>query len=74
MIYAAMQATGTFDVRRVAVTGDTPLDMQAARNARAGWSIAVLSGAHGLETLGRSAHTHLLASVAGLPDLLAEGS
>lgn len=74
MIYAAMQATGTFDVSRVAVTGDTPLDMQAARNARAGWSIAVLSGAHGLETLGRSSHTHLLASVAGLPDLLAEGS
>lgn len=74
MIYAAMEATGTFDIRRVVVTGDTPLDMQAAANAGAGWSIAVLSGAHGLETLGGAAHTHLLPSVAGLPGLFAEGS
>lgn len=72
MIYRAMEMTGTFDVRRVAVTGDTPLDMQAARNASAGWSIAVLSGAHGLETLGRTPHSHLLPSVASLPALFAD--
>lgn len=60
---------GVYDVGRVAIVGDTPLDLQAGMNARAGWVIGVLSGAHGLETLGRTAHTHLLPSVAALPDL-----
>jgi hypothetical protein len=32
--------------------------------------IGVLSGAHDVETLGRSPHTHLLPSIADLPRLL----
>ena len=50
--------------------GDTPLDLQAASNARAGWVVGVLSGAHGIETLGATPHTHLLPSIASLPKLL----
>lgn len=69
LIYRAMMDLGVADARRVAVVGDTPLDLEAGRNARAGWVIGVLSGAHGLETLGASPHTHLLLSIASLPSL-----
>ena len=69
LIYRAMMETGVVGAERVAVVGDTPLDLQAGMNARAGWVIGVLSGAHGLETLGATPHTHLLPSVAGLPAL-----
>ena len=69
LIYRAMIDLGVHDVGRVAVVGDTPLDLQAASNARAGWVIGVLSGAHGIETLGATPHTHLLPSVASLPKL-----
>lgn len=69
LIYRAMMDLGVHDVGRVAVVGDTPLDLQAASNARAGWVIGVLSGAHGLETLGATPHTHLLPSIAALPRL-----
>ena len=69
LIYRAMIDLGVHDVGRVAVVGDTPLDLQAASNARAGWIVGVLSGAHGLETLGATPHTHLLPSIAALPKL-----
>jgi len=69
LIYRSMMDTRVADVSRVAVVGDTPLDLQAGTNARAGWVIGVLSGAHGLETLGATPHTHLLPSIATLPDL-----
>ena len=70
LIYRAMMDLGVHDVGRVCVVGDTPLDLQAASNARAGWVVGVLSGAHGLETLGTTPHTHLLPSIASLPKLL----
>lgn len=69
LIYRAMTDLGVHDVSRVAVVGDTPLDLRAANNARAGWVIGVLSGAHSIETLGATRHTHLLPSVAALPGL-----
>lgn len=69
LIYRAMIDLGVHDVGRVAVVGDTPLDLQAASNARAGWVVGVLSGAHGIETLGATPHTHLLPSIASLPGL-----
>ncbi|MFN8524769.1 MAG: HAD hydrolase-like protein [Chloroflexota bacterium] len=69
LIYRAMIDLSVQDVSRVAVVGDTPLDLQAGMNARAGWVIGVTSGAHGMATLGATHHTHLLASVAGLPRL-----
>lgn len=70
MIFTAMMRTGVTDVRRVAVVGDTPLDLQAGNNAGCGWVVGVLSGAHGLETLGTTQHTHILNSVADLPAIL----
>ncbi len=70
LIYRAMTDLRVYDVGRVCVVGDTPLDLQAASNARAGWIVGVLSGAHGLETLGATPHTHLLPSIAGLPKVL----
>ena len=70
LIYRSMIDLNVHDVGRVCVIGDTPLDLQAAANARAGWIVGVLSGAHGLETLGATPHTHLLSSIAGLPKLL----
>ena len=69
MIYRPMMELGVTDVGRVAVVGDTVLDLQAGANARAGWVIGVLSGAHDLDSLGSTAHTHLLPSVACLPTL-----
>jgi phosphonatase-like hydrolase len=70
LIYRAMMDLNVHNVARVCVVGDTPLDLQAASNARAGWVVGVLSGAHGLQTLGATPHTHLLPSVAALPKLL----
>jgi phosphoglycolate phosphatase len=73
LIYRAMMELGVLDVGGVAVVGDTPLDLQAARNARAGWVVGVLSGAHGFESMGAAAHTHLLPSIACLPTLFGIG-
>lgn len=69
MIYRPMIDLGVQDVERVAVVGDTPLDLRAGTNARAGWVIGVLSGAHGIETLGATTHTHIAPSIAVLPSL-----
>ena len=69
IVHHAMLQLGVHDARTVAIVGDTPLDLQAGMNARAGWVIGVLSGAHGIETLGATRHTHLLTSVATLPQL-----
>ena len=73
LIYRAMTDTSTHDVHSVVVVGDTPLDLQAGTNAGAGWVIGVLSGAHGIQTLGATRHTHILESVAGLPKLFGCG-
>lgn len=70
MIYRAMLDLDVKDVRRVAVIGDTPLDLQAGMNAQAGWVIGVLSGAHEIETLGITPHTHIVPTIAALPALL----
>ncbi|MBV9584442.1 MAG: HAD hydrolase-like protein [Alphaproteobacteria bacterium] len=73
LIFQAMQKTRVEPVARVAAIGDTALDLQAGTNAGAGWVIGVLSGAHDAATLGRTPHTHLLASIAALPALLGLG-
>jgi phosphonatase-like hydrolase len=67
MIFLAMMRVGVVDVRRVAVVGDTPLDLRSGANAGAGWIVGVLGGVHGVDSLGATAHTHLLPSVADLP-------
>ena len=70
LIFRAMQWTACENVDRVAVVGDTISDLEAARNARAGWCIGVLSGAHDAEQLNSSPHTIVISSVARLPAVL----
>jgi phosphonatase-like hydrolase len=72
MIFRAMERCGVEDVRRVAVVGDTRLDLQAAWNAGATWRIAVLTGAHDRATLAGAPHTHVLDAVTALPGLWAQ--
>jgi phosphonatase-like hydrolase len=69
MIYRAMEATRTMNVGRVACAGDTTLDLLAGYNARVQWNVGVLSGAHSLSQLEQVPHTHILQSIAELPDL-----
>lgn len=69
LIFRAMEATGTADVRKVMVVGDTPLDLQAATNAGA-IAVGVLTGVHPESRLVREPHAHLVASVADIPALL----
>jgi phosphonatase-like hydrolase len=72
MIFRNMSDTGVTDVRRVLVAGDTANDLGAGLNAGARMVVGVLSGASSAATLGRHPHTHLLGSVADIPQVLAE--
>ena len=69
MIFRAMERCGVVDVRRVAVVGDTRLDLEACWNAGVGWRIGVLTGAHDRATLAAAPHTHLCDAVTALPSL-----
>ena len=69
LIFRAMEAAGATDVRHVMNVGDTELDLRAGWNAGVGWNVGVLSGAHPRERLQKAPHTHLIASVAALPEL-----
>ncbi|HJZ81291.1 MAG TPA: phosphonatase-like hydrolase [Pyrinomonadaceae bacterium] len=69
LIFHAMEATGASSVQRVANVGDTTLDLLAGHNAGVRWNIGVVSGAHKRPQLEEAPHTHLLTSVAELPDL-----
>lgn len=70
LIFRCMERTGILDVTEVLVAGDTPNDLAAGTHAGAGHVVGVLTGAFDADELGREPHTHLLASVAGLPALL----
>ena len=48
--------------------GDTPLDLQAGSNAGLPAVLSVLSGASTAEKLRDELHTHIMLSVAQLPD------
>lgn len=69
MIYRAMETAGVLDVRRVLAAGDTPNDLGAGWNARAGFVVGVTTGAFSAEQLARHAHTHIMGSAAELPAL-----
>lgn len=70
MIFQCMGRLEVLDVKKVIAIGDTPLDMQSGCNAGCRGVIGVLTGAHGVESLGMTRHTHLIPSVADLPALL----
>ncbi|MEO7987520.1 MAG: HAD family hydrolase [Gemmatimonadales bacterium] len=69
MIFQAMERTAVRDVHRVAVVGDTVLDLEAGWNAGVAYRIAVLTGAHDVATLTAAPQTHVMNSVAEVPGL-----
>jgi phosphonatase-like hydrolase len=71
MIFRAMEATGVQNVKEVVNVGDTPFDLQSGWNAGAAGVVGVLTGSHNQESLQREPHTHIIHSIAGLPDLIA---
>ncbi|WP_405830283.1 MULTISPECIES: phosphonatase-like hydrolase [unclassified Streptomyces] len=75
MVLTAFLRTGAVtDVRDTVVAGDTAYDMLSGRRAGAGIVAGVLTGAHDRATLTGNGATHVLGSVAELPDLLAESA
>ncbi len=71
MVLAAVIRLGISDVRAVAVAGDTTSDLWARHRAGAAVVAGVLTGAHDRPALASAPHTHLLGSVAELPDVVA---
>jgi phosphonatase-like hydrolase len=70
MIFRAMELTGVVDVRCVLVAGDTVVDLRAGIHAGAGAVVGVTSGKLDWDELGAEPHTHLVAGVAAIPDLV----
>jgi phosphonatase-like hydrolase len=70
-IFRAMELTGTTNVKRVAVLGDTSQDLEAGASAGVGMNVGVLSGVQPAESLEQAPHTHLIESVRKLPPLFA---
>ena len=70
MIFRAMEVVRVTDVAQVVNVGDTPLDLQAGSNAGVRGVVGVLTGAHRAERLRQERHTHILGSIAELPDLV----
>ncbi|MFD4856433.1 phosphonatase-like hydrolase [Streptomyces atratus] len=72
MILAAFLRTGAVDgVQQTVVAGDTSYDMLSGIRSGAGIVAGVLTGAHDKDQLTRNGATHVLRSVAELPDLVA---
>jgi phosphonatase-like hydrolase len=69
MIFRSMAEIGVTDPRRVAVIGDTRLDLEAGANAGVAYRVAVLTGAHDRATLERGPYTHIVPSVGAVPDI-----
>ena len=70
MIYHAMSELDVQNVNEVLKIGDTPADMLEGYNAGCRGIIGVLSGPRPVEAWGRYRHTHVIASVKDLPQLI----
>lgn len=70
LIFRAMERTGVDSVERVVVAGDTVADLQAGINAGVRGVVGVASGALSFAQLAPHRHTHLLAGVRDLPELI----
>ena len=71
MIEQAMALTGVTDPQHVVVAGDTLRDLESGANAGVALVVGVLTGAQDAATLEAGPSTHVIASAADLPDLLA---
>ena len=70
MVLTALIRLEIDDVRHVAVAGDTVHDLLAGWRAGASVVAGVLTGAHDRELLATAPHTHLLDSIAELPEIV----
>jgi phosphonatase-like hydrolase len=70
MILSAIIELAIDEVAAVAVAGDTSSDLLAGHRAGAAIVAGVLTGAHDEKTLAAAPHTHILDSVADLPDVI----
>jgi phosphonatase-like hydrolase len=70
MIFHAMTQLNVQSVHEVIKVGDTPADMLEGRNAGCRGVIGVLSGPRPVTAWGKYWHTHVIPSVADLPDLI----
>jgi phosphonatase-like hydrolase len=70
LVLEAMRRCEIDEVSRVAVVGDTPRDLQLGAAAGCGWNIGVASGSYSKEELRSHAHTHVLASLEELPEVI----
>lgn len=70
LLLEAMRRTGVTEARRVAKVGDTPSDLGEGQAAGCALVIGVTNGTHTREQLALHPHTHLIASLAELPDLV----
>ncbi len=70
MILTAVLRLRVDDVAEVAVVGDTASDLLAGTRSGASIVAGVLTGAHTREELDEAPHTHIIDSVADLPELV----
>lgn len=72
LIFKAMKDLGIQSVHEVIKIGDTPADLLSGYHAGCIANIGVLSGANTQDVLVRYPHTHILDSVADLPELISK--
>ncbi len=70
MLYHAMSELDVQSIREVIKIGDTPADMLEGWNAGCRGVIGVLSGPRPVEAWGKYWHTHVIRTVADLPQLI----
>lgn len=70
MIYRAMELTGVDDSKKVAKVGDTASDLQQGYAAGVQYVIGVTTGAYTEDELRKEKHTHLIAHLDALPDIV----
>lgn len=66
MIQRAMRIFGIDNPKKVIKIGDTPLDLQAGKNANCLFSLGVTNGTHTREQLGKYENDGLLDNISGL--------
>ena len=70
MIRKVMDLLGVSDVTGVVKIGDTPVDLEAGKNARCGLTLAITNGTHTADQLSPCANDGLLESLKELADRL----
>jgi phosphonatase-like hydrolase len=70
LLLKAMALTGVSDPKLVAKVGDTPSDLQEGYAAGCGLVVGVTNGTHTQEQLLSHFHTHLIASLRELPEIV----